>query len=305
MNGQNLNLRTRRGAPVAWPAGRAFTLIELLVVIAIIAILAAMLLPALASAKSKAKVAQCTSNFKQVYVACNIYSGDFSDWFPIWEDDGGGHPLNQIKGQHYTRYITGPQAWTGSTVPAKIPQNIPSENVNATGSTWEFQNVGFLYDAKMIGDGRVCFCPSFPANSGLDIGTYSTPAALSTDDKGLTRSSIFFNPRVQDPAKNLTRRFQKTTDATGTLGGHRLFAMDYFLGGGGAPGSTTFAHWPGKGFNTLFTDGAVKYCRSQDAFTLVTSSTFPPADGSHEGNGPAASYDQLFDYIEQADTRSR
>jgi len=81
------NLVTGHPSQVTQPA---FTLIELLVVIAIIGILAALLLPALSSAKERAHRLTCLNDQKQLGVAWEIYAGEFNDKMVVndWEQAG-------------------------------------------------------------------------------------------------------------------------------------------------------------------------------------------------------------------------
>ena len=120
-------------------SGLGFTLIELLVVIAIIAILAAMLLPAFAKAKEKAKRIYCNNNMKQMGLAFTMYYDDFNDVIPISAADDAYATIFITWDKLVAPYIGTPVSAAELKTPSYLPPTrfpramvCPSDNIVRT-----------------------------------------------------------------------------------------------------------------------------------------------------------------------------
>jgi prepilin-type N-terminal cleavage/methylation domain-containing protein/prepilin-type processing-associated H-X9-DG protein len=173
------------------PSPAGFTLIELLVVIAIIAILAAMLLPALASAKRKAQTTACLSNMHQWGLALQVYSGDDNDFIPRDGTDLSGSYSS------YSGAQTGPGspndsvAWFNALPPTLADHPLSYYFASIVGSKY-YNYMPFPGN----GIGKIWMCPS------IQTGPMDYPLFLDGGNFGYFSYVMDLDLKLKSPIKN-------------------------------------------------------------------------------------------------------
>jgi len=244
------------------PRRQGFTLIELLVVIAIIAILAAMLLPALASAKDKALRARCVNNVKQLLLGANIYANDFSDNLP--PTTLPSHKYNEFSAEHYGRYV-----WQTAGPTNRLVMTVSSD----------YQNLGYCYALNSLGDGQVLYCPAYDSkpNAGdLSMATFE-PLLTSVDAGGglsVVRSSYVWNPWADPTTSPNYRIYPKIT----SFKAPRTILMEFLDNGGTPPASGPsadpdhVAHDRSRTLTVAFSDWSARQIRiTPKMWTICTT----------------------------------
>jgi prepilin-type N-terminal cleavage/methylation domain-containing protein len=283
---------------------RGFTLIELLVVIAIIAILAAMLLPALASAKAKAQQARCISNVKQMTAALVLYTTDFNGYYvpdiesdvPFSTANTGAWIINLINfyGKATNLFlcpVTSQPGVRGNTDTTAGDVVTPWVSTLPRGGTTNYVG-SYGYNGWCFSDGPTANAPKGigdAANFNLPDGSSGLTGYFVKDAnvKHSSETPIFYDqtwtdswPIETSPGSLDVHGVVGTIPPGGTSGMERITKARHGSGGGNKakilPNGTPVANLPGS-IDMGFTDGHAELVKLPRLWQLYWHARWNPA----------------------------